>query len=57
MIVALMSPVKEHHESVEGGSYDIVLALDPAALSPALMEQIETFIASGCWGIPSTGSS
>lgn len=43
-IIALMSPVKERHESVEGGSYDIVLAIDPSALSPALIRQIEMFI-------------
>lgn len=44
LIIALMSPVKEHHESSEGGSYDIVLAIDPSALSPELVRQIETFI-------------
>jgi Ca-activated chloride channel homolog len=41
-IVALMSPVREIKEEIEG--YDILIALDPASVKPEIIEEIQSFI-------------
>ena len=41
-IVALMSPVREIKEEIEG--YDILLVLDPVSVNPEIIEEIQSFI-------------
>lgn len=43
-IVALMSPVREVKEEVQG--YDILLAIDPKTLNPEMIGDIRSFIAA-----------
>lgn len=41
-IIALMSPVREIKEEVQG--YDILLALDPPSINPEIIEEVQSFI-------------
>lgn len=45
LIIALMSPVRDKELRYEGeGRYDILLVLDPASLTPALLTDVRRFI-------------